>query len=354
MKSNYIIAFAILSLIIVGVLYWLIYINRGNDSTTSLSLKVFGPILIAAFLLGWDLFNKPISKSANYEISIFTNLKDCNPLNLGKAYFNVYNKGIGYSEITTTYRFSNIKESYLGMVNSLDEDMKSKMSEPDNNKNKSLFKLNKITSASRHNSKLISLTLVNWLANIYNKNWTNENIKTIRFGGGQAFQSEYDKSEENSESKVDEIIKSLNVKLDRESTTQSKIITTPKSGKFEPIKLSLEDGKIVSEIKYSSKQIKSYKIKIIYNGYSHLERGRVVEALKKKASDFENIYAFHYLIKTSYETKLYNKWSPKTKAEIKWIENQIKMFEENLNWKKIEEELVYSLENVPEEIKIEL
>ena len=71
MKSNYIIILAILSLIIVGILYWLIYVNRGNDSTTSLSLKVFGPILIAVFLLGWDLFNKPISKSSSYEISIF-------------------------------------------------------------------------------------------------------------------------------------------------------------------------------------------------------------------------------------------------------------------------------------------
>lgn len=354
MKANYIIIFAILSLLIVGFLYWLIYLNRGNDSTTSLSLKVFGPILIAVFLLCWDLFNNPISKSNLFEVALFTDVKDCNPLNLGKAYYNVYNKGIGYSEITNTYRITDIKDSYINMVKSLNEDLETMIENQDSSSLHTFSEPNMFFAASNYNSKLIAITFINWLANVYDKSWTNENLKSKRFGGGQVFQNAVNKNEENTTCSVDVIIKPTNISVNRENSTQSKLITTPKTGKFLPIKHYIENGKTTSEISYSSKYIKSYKIKIIYNGYSYLTRGRIVEALKKKLTNYKQIYAFHYIVKIEYETYRYNKWAPETKAEIKWIENQMKMFQDNLSWEIIEDELVNSLESITEDINIEL
>ncbi len=351
-KSNYILLLALASIAIIILLYYLIYLNRANDSTISLGLKVFGPILIAMFLLGWDLFGSKVSKKDQIELNIFSSIEDANPYNLGKAYYNTYNKGIGYSELTNTYRISNIRDVFNDRI----ENSLSTLTdgEPPLNSStiESLRKTSKITHTSRVNFDLIYATYINWLANVYKFDWTVDYKQAARFGGGQ-ISYEHSESPKNSYNfKVDEIIKHLLFSIDRTNSTQSDIINLPKSGKFHKLEKGIDKNGNFLKSKYSSKNIKFFNIEIRYKGYSRLRRGRMVDALNNHLDDMSKTYAFHYDVKFEYSTYYLNKWSPQTKAEIEWIENQIEHFKTHYDWNIIEEKMITSLNFVDKDLNL--
>lgn len=346
MKTATIVILFIISLLILIFVYSMIYLNRENQNTYTLAIKVFTPLLISLTLLMWDTLSNQIKAKKSFTVTGIYSLQDGFPINLGGVYYNVFSEGNCYSALTTTYRATNFKEKIEEywekqhpheqdtIVNGIQIYKKSK---------ENIFKDSQLGTYSL---ELVAISIMhNFLKRLYLNEWEVSGKKIKSFGGGGGGMTTKNQKDAETNStfiKIGTVMKDLNISFIDKVKDSGFFI--PKTGRYEQIKKSgdYQYGDII--ITYKSKYIKEYSIKISFKEYGKLKHGRFVEALKKNI-EVDDLRAYYYHFTLSYDTFWYNKWSPQAQREIKWINQQMELMEKYYSFSELEDNLVYALEN---------
>lgn len=346
MKATTIILLFVVSVAILVFIYVMIYINRENQNTYGLAVKVFAPLLLSVTLLMWDMFSNEIKEKKSFvSIGIFDK-NDGFPISLGGIYFNVFNDGICYSANTTAYRATDFKDRLTEIWE------RNHPYEPDTITNGvQVYKKSKNNPLKKIELGELSIELVgiglmhNFLKRLYRMEWEIESKKYRYLGGGgmgTTRTNQNDSKENSTYFRIDDVLPELELSFTDEIKESG--FKIPKTGKYAVIskREKRQFGSI--EIVYSSDYIKEYSIKIGLFQHGKLTHGKFVEALREHV-DLEDMYAYYYAFDLNLDTYWYNKWSPQAKREINWINKQMELLEEYYSFDKIENDLIYALKN---------
>lgn len=337
-----------LSFLILIIVSTFIIVNRGSENINGLAIKVLSPLLVSLSLIIWSLYsNEKTNKDSFYTIGIYFK-DDGFPVNLGSAYFTTHNSGYYQSALTAAYKNTNYKDHLLQLI-----EINHPKEEIEVNGEKVVRKakeyLGRENFIGEYSINLMGFAFLNgFMSREFGNEWDKSNLRIKYLGKGMGLMKFNQKDIETNTKKI--MNKDLGTALDIQLNPKAEYFSfvIPKDGNYEKVVKSKKKQFAEIEFNYKSPSIKEFKVKIEVERYGEIFYGKFADALEKEI-ELDSIFAVYYRFETSYNTNWYNRFSPKTIRETKWLDNKISLMRNYFSWEDIQDDLIFAIQNYNKE-----
>lgn len=296
--------------LILGVVFYFLFLNRESDSVLPILLKVITAILAAVALLSIDLFKAPEEFHSKTHFLVLWNKND-ELMNLTPVAVALnLHQWHAYSLLDKTWLFMGYKpenESFAMDEHVFDE--------------------------------LLIATFLKWMAHHYFLHWEMEHnyMAGISGGGGHGVQKE----DRDKETATYRLTDSLNGFLVNDPVFNE--IQLPKGSEA-----SLQTTSLKSVFTIRNRHMKfTFKaLRLGSGGVSHSSLGDKIDAHLKDPGSF---YTHRYIITLDAKFSRLLRWSPQTNKQKEWMKQIFSNFERDFNWDTFKPQLEDAIEELPED-----
>jgi hypothetical protein len=338
MKNTWLIIGFSMALLILLIVFYIVWSNRGGNNVVSLFGKsILAPIVLAAALLLYDLYTEvPSGKSMFPAVFIFSSLED--PTSCALVDFSSFKKSSDVSRENGTASACDILSYWSGKHLC--------MAAPDDFSLLSKEQDAALSSKESFYLDLFQLSIWRWLSMRYSVHWNLENYMSINgffsgVSGGITPEGEQEKSLEISHDELIRIFKdNILIKTwskDSNVPSIAQTLTSPKLPIGTVITSTRDDYN--RSIKISNSEI---TIEIIIK-YSGNESGPLPSrGLGGKIINKNNFKLFRmesYWVQIAWSIPALKRWAPSTLRKKRWAEDLASQISTDFNWQKIREKV---------------